>query len=573
MVVFIISGTIMLFSVRFNEQQDSRVQLRHYAETINTEIIQPEENLNAGDFNYEFTNRTYLLSGAYDMQGCILNADGIPVAPFNFNSVRFKDSAIITALNGGEGFSVNVNGTDLDGTEQRWITLAQPVTKGAARYVVYTRMNAQSLNENLSDLTITLVIMIVAALFLTSVLWFVFSNTLTKPILALTRHAKNLTGGNLFGEIKVYSNDEIGQLAESFNFMAKDLNQTLGTIESEKNKSEALLHNMTDGVLAYDAAGKLIHANNASSELLQIDGIQDINVRDMLERLGFNAEEVYRLTPEEAKESAFESGEKFLSASVTPYMNKVNEVDGFVVVIQDVTKLTKLDIMRKEFVANVSHELRTPLTSVKTYTETLLNGAVNDPEAAVQFLKVINDETQRMSVLVTDLLELSRLDNKQALIEKEVVDLAGLLRLVIRQCQILAQKKRQTIDFEPPLKPYFIEANATRINQVLSNIISNSIKYSPEDTSVDVSMEITEKFYRVFIKDHGIGIPSEDIPHVFERFYRVDKARSRMMGGTGLGLAIAREIMEEHGGRINVTSELGVGTTMILRFNRYRGQG
>jgi two-component system sensor histidine kinase VicK len=468
---------------------------------------------------------------------------------------------------------------DFNDTEQVWITFAMPVTKEIKNdegetesigYVVYARMNVQPLNENLSDLTRTLILMVGVAIVLTSVLWFIFSDTLTKPIAALTRHAKKMASRDLTSKIIVHSKDEIGQLADTFNEMAEDLNQTLGTIESEKNKSEALLHNLTDGVLAYDASGKLIHANNTCVEMLE-DNLE-MSMTAMLSRLGFHADEVYGLSPNEAREATCEAGGRFLSSCITPYMNKGNEVDGFVIVIQDVTKMTKLDNMRKEFVANVSHELRTPLTSVKTYTETLLDGAIEEPETARQFLKVINDETQRMSVLVTDLLELSRLDNKQSAIEKEVVDLAGLLRLVIRQCQVLAQKKRQRINFEPPNKPYFIEANATRINQVLSNIISNSIKYSPEETSIDVSMETTEKYYRVFVRDHGMGIPSADLPHIFERFYRVDKARSRMMGGTGLGLAIAREIMEEHGGRIYVSSELGSGTTMTLRFKRYRGE-
>jgi two-component system sensor histidine kinase VicK len=570
LVVFIVSGTIMLFSVRINEQEKYREQLRQYADNIKELVVLNEENHNAEDFNNEFMDRGGLPGGAYGMQGCVLNSVGMPIAPFEFISQRLNDSAITLALSGSEGFSVNEVARNLDDTEQSWITFAMTVLKGTTSYVVYVRMNSQSLNENLTDLAGTLILMVGVAIVLTSVLWFIFSDTLIKPIAALTRHAKNMTSRDLTSKIVVHSKDEIGQLAETFNEMAEALNQNMGTIESEKNKSEALLHNLTDGVLAYDATGKLIHANNTCIEMLE--DTQEMTMSAMLTRLGFDANEVYGLSPNEAREAACEAGERFLSSCITPYMNKENEVDGFVIVIQDVTKMTKLDNMRKEFVANVSHELRTPLTSVKTYTETLLDGAIEEPETARQFLKVINDETQRMSVLITDLLELSRLDNKQIALEKEVVDLAGLLRFVIRQSQVLALKKRQRINFEPPNKPYFIEANASRINQVLTNIITNSVKYSPEETSIDVNMEATEKYYRIFVRDHGMGIPNEDLPHIFERFYRVDKARSRMMGGTGLGLAIAREIMEEHGGRIYVTSELGAGTTMTLRFKRYKGE-
>ena len=232
-------------------------------------------------------------------------------------------------------------------------------------------------------------------------------------------------------------------------------------------------------------------------------------------------------------------------------------------------ELSQLDTMRKEFVANVSHELRTPLTSIRTYTETLLEGALEEPENAVRFLKIVDDEAQRMSLLVSDLLELSRLDSSRAQLDQDVMDLVGLLRVTILQSKILAEQKNQEIVFDPPEDSCFILANAPRINQVITNVLSNSIKYSPENTTIHISVETTDNDHRVFIKDEGVGIPEDSISRIFERFYRVDKGRSRSMGGTGLGLAIAKEIIEEHGGNIYATSTLGKGTTMVLRFNRY----
>jgi len=232
-------------------------------------------------------------------------------------------------------------------------------------------------------------------------------------------------------------------------------------------------------------------------------------------------------------------------------------------------ELSQLDTMRKEFVANVSHELRTPLTSIRTYTETLLDGALDEPETAARFLKIVDDEAQRMSLLVSDLLELSRLDSARTKLDQDVLDLVGLLRVTIRQGQILAEQKKQTIEFDPPEESCLILANAPRFNQVVYNVISNSVKYSPENTVITVSVETTDDDYRVYIKDQGVGIPEDSANRIFERFYRVDKGRSRSMGGTGLGLAIAKEIMEEHGGNIYATSVLGEGTTMILRIDRY----
>jgi two-component system sensor histidine kinase VicK len=292
------------------------------------------------------------------------------------------------------------------------------------------------------------------------------------------------------------------------------------------------------------------------------------HVDELFEILKLPRDEVYALVPGDVLESTCEYGEFFLGSCVTPYTSTADHVDGYVIVLQDITRQMKLDNMRKDFVANVSHELRTPLTSIRTYAETLLDGAIEDTETATRFLRVIDEEAQRMTLLVSDLLELSRIDAKSTRLETEVVDLAALLRLAIRQSRIQAEGKRQTVEFDPPVAPCFIEANPARVNQVIYNILSNSIKYSPEDTIITINMDITKKFYHVNITDRGIGIPPEDLSRIFERFYRVDKARARAMGGTGLGLAIVKEIMEEHGGRVYASSKIGEGTTMMLRFNR-----
>jgi two-component system sensor histidine kinase VicK len=400
------------------------------------------------------------------------------------------------------------------------------------------------------------------ALLLTAILGFLLANTLTRPITALTRQANNMAQGNLNQEIPVYGRDEIGQLTVTINDMAKELSHTLSTMESEKNKMQVVLYNMSDGVLAYDNQENLIHANAASVEMLNLGNLQKISERDVLSHLGFSNKEYN-------KESTIATGDKFISSIVTPYLNTQGQEEGIVVVIQDVTKLTKLDNMRKEFVANVSHELRTPLTTVKTYTETLLDGALEDLDVATDFLQVVHSETDRMTLLVQDLLELSRLDNHQMQLNLEIVDLNHLLLHTVRQNIVLAENKKQVIVFNPADQECLIEADENRINQVLTNIFSNSVKYSPDGAEISIRIEIGDKYFRVYMKDNGMGIPRNDLQRIFERFYRVDKARSRAMGGTGLGLAIVKEIMEAHGFRITAQSELGRGTTMILRFPKY----
>ena len=235
-------------------------------------------------------------------------------------------------------------------------------------------------------------------------------------------------------------------------------------------------------------------------------------------------------------------------------------------VLADITEQKKLDDMRKEFVANVSHELRTPLTTVKTYTETLMEGAMDDRETAMEFLSIINTEADRMAFLVRDLLQLSRFDNHQIELNITKVNLNEVMEENIRQSKIHAENKNQTLTFIPRPTEIPIDCDRERINQVVNNILTNSIKYSLEGAVIKSWIEEDDEYFKVIVKDNGLGIKKDDLGRIFERFYRADKARSRSMGGTGLGLAIAKEIMEIHGGKITAESDYGKGTTMTLWF-------
>jgi len=567
LVIMTISGTFMLYNLRNVEVERTRGQLSRHADSIYRLVVQGIEQ------GHWLESDAWQLLGhnEYDIHGMILNSLGMPIAPDVFfrAGLPVNDRATIAAVEGSEGFARDSVGIDLQGVAQQWMTFARPVEVEGETFIIYARIRSQFLNESLSRLVMVWVTAVAISLVLTIVFWFFVGNTLTNPILSLSRHAKAIAMGDFTQEISVRSKDEIGELANNFNHMAKELKATLSSMVTEKNKSEAILQNTSHGVLAYDVAGVLIHANTASIELLPGVDNPDMLVRQTLTLLGFEPEEIYHLSPEETRETTYENSQIVISASVTPYSSQQGRLDGFIIVLQDITRQAKLENMRKEFVANVSHELRTPLTSIRTYTETLLEGAHEDTEMALKFLGVIDDEAKRMSLLVSDLLELSRIDSKQTTLELDVVDLVALLRLAVRQGQFLADQKNQIIEMEEINSSCFIEANAARINQVVSNIISNSIKYSPENTTIFVTLEITRKYYRIFIQDQGIGIPQESIGRIFERFYRVDKARARAMGGTGLGLAIVKEIMEEHGGSVYATSKQGSGTTMILRFNRY----
>jgi len=565
LIVMIISGTIMLVDMRQMEVERSGDQLRTVANSIYIDIVRQYER----DRFFDATEWTVLgQQGDYGIQGMIISEAGIVIAPEAFRGMRIHNQATIAAAAGEERAIIGL-GPDLAGRSQEWINFAMQRSHDDENFIIHTRISTELLYESLSRIAFTLVLTVLISIVLTLVLWFFLANTITAPIVNLTRHAKAIASGDFSRKIAVKSQDEIGQLAFNFNHMAQELHSSLMSITSEKNKSVAILQNTSHGVLAYDAAGGLTHANNASAELLSGIDLQEYNLDGILEFLGFLPEEIRSLQPEEIREVTYQDNDYFILACATSYTSQSDAADGYIIVLQDVSRQMKLDNMRKEFVANVSHELRTPLTSIRTYAETLMDGAMEDPETANSFLKVIDEEAQRMTLLVSDLLELSRIDSKQSALEMDVVDLVALLRLSVRQSQFLANTKNQTIEIETPPVPCFVEANASRINQVISNILSNSIKYSAENTNIQVTMEVTEKYFRIFVKDQGMGIPQESLAHIFERFYRVDKARARAMGGTGLGLAIVKEIMEEHGGRVHVTSQMGQGTTMVLRFNRY----
>ena len=298
---------------------------------------------------------------------------------------------------------------------------------------------------------------------------------------------------------------------------------------------------------------------NISGIPMTIEALVDLyNVAD-------DMEEFKKLEQDVSIEHIINVGEKYIKFNIVQYFSEGSKAEGTIVVLQDITKQEKLDNMRKEFVANVSHELRTPLTTVKSYAETLVDLDIAENSQMVkEWLGIIDSETDRMTVLVKDLLQLSRLDNKQFELKKQMVGFNEFVQKCFKQHKILAEKKSDNYTCDFLKEDIQIEIDVDRVSQVMSNIIGNAIKYSPENSTIAIFVETTEKYAKIYVKDNGIGIPKEDLPRIFERFYRVDKARSRAMGGTGLGLAISKEIMELHGGMITAESVYEKGTTMTV---------
>lgn len=563
-IIMIVTGTFIVTTTSNREKSAASEELRQCAVYVEDQVI---EQYDSRYFQDGLVNLTIVSSSLRNIACHILDNQGNTIASSTTTDresfLQYKNSAIIAALNGEEKFIDDSREVNLNSQVTRLMGYAYPSkdTQGNINYIIYVQMQADSIYDTIHRTTQMMFLAGLMALIFTAILGMFFANTITTPIAILTKKANMMAKGRLEQRAPVKSNDEIGQLTKSFNTMARELKKTIGEMDDQRNKLEIVLHNMTDGVLAFDERGKLIHINKCCYEMLDIDDV-NISLKWLLKKLNINLTDI---EPNTIVELTLDENGKYISTAIIPYAMK-NKVNGIIVVLHDITKHRQLDNMRQEFVANVSHEIGTPLTTIKGYTELLLDGAMEDKNVAESFLKEINVAADRMKLLRDDLLDLSRFDTKVNKLNREIVDLVELVNGCVRQNVIVAENKKQSINFIPPDNEMLIFADTARINQVITNIMSNSMKYSNEGAKINIKLREKITSYYLEISDNGIGMPKEDLNRIFDRFYRVDKARSRAMGGNGLGLSIAKEIMDAHNGRIDVFSELGVGTTMILVF-------
>lgn len=450
-----------------------------------------------------------------------------------------------------------------------YIEYAAPIyTQNDNKYILYIRSNERKITPVLKTIKQLIVYATAAGLMISVFLGFLLAKTITNPIKDLTVKAKEIASGNFERRIKVKSRDEIGMLTATFNHMAGQLKRNLDEISTQKNKVETILTNLADGVIAFDIDGDIIHINDAAERMLYLDesNREDYNFADLFTDLDIDIQfdEIFSLSKEDKIVRLWNYRDFIIKIYISAFRDEYENIFGGVAVFQDITEQYKLDNMRKEFVANVSHELRTPITTIKSYSETLIDGAIDDKEVAMDFLGTINSETDRMTKLINDLLELSKYDYKYAKLDFNEFDIVNMVKGCIDKLVKLAADKKQNIKYNLHDNHIIINGDKDRLEQVIINIISNSIKYTPESGIIEVGINELGDDIEISIKDNGIGMSKEDKERIFERFYRVDKARSRAMGGTGLGLSIAREIVDAHGGRIEVYSELNIGTEMKI---------
>lgn len=443
---------------------------------------------------------------------------------------------------------------------------AYPVKNGDSVIgIIYLVSSMKSIYDTISSTKTILLTATLLSLMVTGVLGFALSKTITGPIQEVTKKAASLAQGDFDQKIEVKSDDEIGKLTNMFNFLTMRLKDTMEEISDEKEKLEAILINMADGVIALNDEGVVIHINPVAKQMLSLDeDITGNNFSPELEKL-LNIDMNQLLNKDfNSSETLIKMKAAILKCIYAPLKRK-NRIVGHILVFQDITKQHRLEAMRKEFVANVSHELRTPLTTIKSYTETLLDGAMEEKELSRQFMSVINNEADRMTRLVNNLLELSRLDNRETRWDLKPMDSVTILNEVITKMKVNIQRKSQILEANLPQKSPEVYVDKDKIEQVFQNILSNANKYTPEGGKIFINLDYTDKMVNITFIDTGIGIPKEDLPRIFERFYRVDKTRSREMGGTGLGLSIAQEIIRAHDGDIQIDSEPGQGTCVTIR--------
>ncbi|MDQ0061565.1 cell wall metabolism sensor histidine kinase WalK [Paenibacillus harenae] len=411
------------------------------------------------------------------------------------------------------------------------------------------------------------------ALGLTGVLGVLLAHTITSPIQGLTKQAEAVAEGKFDLQVPVLGDDEIGRLSMAFNDMTIRLKDALSVNEEENEKLASILSNMSDGVVAADEHGKIIVWNRRALELLDVRSCEGYELSQLLglseqklQELQQGRGQTLLLEPGLDEEHDGDAEGDVLRVTFTPIHRRDKGITGTIAVLQDVTEQEKLEHSRRQFVANVSHELRTPLTTIKSYAEALNDGALEERELSERFVGVISNETERMIRLVTDLLHLSRLDSNQAPLRRRQTNVHDMLDEVADRFSFQLRQKsiKATVRVDSGLQDAWLDRD--QIDQVLDNLISNAIKYTLDGGKIELTAKKQQNpaTIAISVKDTGIGIPKKDLSRIFDRFYRVDKARSRNMGGTGLGLSIAREIVKAHGGSIALDSELNEGTTVTF---------
>ncbi|WP_057881515.1 cell wall metabolism sensor histidine kinase WalK [Companilactobacillus kimchiensis] len=546
---------------------------QHTRDNINN-AIQDYTRVSSDITDVQVIDRSGIIVGTKDSEGS--NIVGTQTLKDNIKQ-SIKNDKKITQIyyekDNGSSYESIVPVTSLDNS-----TVVGAIYVRASMESVYTGIN--------SIILIFLTASLVAGL-LGAVIAIFIARAITRPIDEMKQQAVRMAEGDYSGQVRVYSPDELGQLAMAVNDLSVKVEEATENSESERRRLDSVLTQMSDGVIAVNRLGNITVINEMAQEFLNKDedeaigqplveilGVDDrIKFDDLLE----NPDPMVIETNDTEDFDENDDNSLILNADFSLIQRNSGFISGLVCVLHDVTEQQKIDSERRQFVSNVSHELRTPLTSISSYIDALNNGAWKDQKLAPQFLGVTAEETDRMIRMIKDLLSLSRMDQGRSKLDKELVNFNEFFSYILDRFDMMLKKEKADAkeDDTKVVKNYrikriftskdlWVEIDTDKMTQVIDNIMNNAIKYSPDGGVITCRLLETNKHIIISISDEGLGIPRKDIKKVFERFYRVDKARSRKQGGTGLGLSISKEIIEQHKGRIWVNSAEGKGSTFYI---------
>jgi len=558
-------GIYLTSSVRHNQLDNLRVQLEHEAK-ITAEAALPSL-LGQADAPGALATK---LGNEIDTRVTIIAPDGTVLGDSMQDPSTMENHAtrpeVVQAVASGLGESTRLSAT----LNEKMMYVAVPVnSQGKLIGIARVALPLTTVQNSVNHVTRTIILATIIIAVLAALAAWLIARTTTRPIRELTRASKKIAGGQLEQKITITRRDEIGQLAAAFNEMSSNLKTTMEAISTEKTKLANILANMADGVIMTDREGNILLTNPAAKRLFGfqeadavnrplIEVVRDHEVNDIMKQC---------LKTGREQNTQFESGlaRHFLRVIAVP-VREQDRLNGALVLLQDLTELRNLQTMRRELVGNISHELRTPIAGIKAMVETLRDGAIDDREAARGFLSRIEDEVDRLTQMVAELTQLSRIETGRAELKMEPVDLNSLISDILAQMGPLAEKQQVTLSEELSAGLPLIQADKDRIRQTIINLVHNAIKFNKPAGTVTVSTEFDAKSVTVSVADSGIGISGVDLPHVFERFYKADKARTG--GGSGLGLAIAKHTVQAHGGDIRAQSEEGKGSTFSFNLPR-----
>lgn len=496
-----------------------------------------------------------------DQNGVVLGDSAFDSRKMEIHNARPE---VYQALHGKVGVAMRYSTTE----KMNMLYVAVPFKNQLQSGVVRMALPLSELTAIYQRILMIMLLALLAAAFLATILSLFMARRISGPLDEIKIVVQDVAAGNLKRRISFRGNDELGILASAFNDMADHVEQGISEISAVKNRLEALLKNSVNGILMVNTEGKISYANPVALSLLEAgetiigrsknEGINNYEMLEMLDQVKSDLKPVH-------KELVLHIlGGKTVAVNVVPIMSEETVFQGLLVVLNDISELKRLEQVRKDFVANVSHELKTPLATISGFAETLLDEGGENQETVLEFSRIIYDEAQRVNQLINSLLELSRIEAEQDQLNISKTNLVGLLQNTINIARRQNQQRQISLICLPENSQPMIDSDPVLIAHVLSNLLDNALKYSPAHEPVKVILEETAEQVLITVEDQGIGIPQQECTRIFERFYRVDKARSRKTGGSGLGLSIVKHLVEKLAGQITVQSKVGEGSSFTI---------